>query len=555
LPDFYDLSGEGTVCSGGFAMTQPAGLKGCIALGMLLLLACAEIASGTATVPNRYVFNRVDLSVGAQPVSVAAGDFNGDGQLDLAVLYQNSNKISILLGKPDGTFGSPTDVAIPATGILGPKSIVAADFNKDGKLDLAVALGTTGSLQSLSSGFAVLLGNGDGTFQTAVEYATSLDAVSLASADFNGDGVPDIAVATGMGLQIFLANGDGTFRSGATYFPNSPGCDTDCVLVVTGDFNGDGKPDLAESFPSPHTVSILLGVGDGTFQIGENLFTDNSQVQGDTHAPGLAVGDFNGDGIADLAAANSDSVSVLLGDGMGNFQLKFSYTNLDGKPVSVVAADFNRDGKMDIAVSMDSIGPNPGDVLLLLGNGDGTLATPGLLSAVAFDGNPFGLISADFNGDGQPDIAVADEGSSTISVSLNSGGTLLNMQGYATLSAAQSTVTPSTVLAGDFNGDGKVDLLVSEGQNSGYSVLFGNGDGTFQLFTNGPPTGSMAPFVGVTGDFNGDGNLDAVAVSGTTAAILLGRGDGTFGYSLFYGTPPMFSLSLPRPAISMAMAS
>ncbi len=178
---------------------------------------------------------------------------------------------------------------------LQPDSVAVGDYNRDGKLDLAVAKGG-------SNGVSILLGNGDGTFQTAVNYSVN-NPQSVAVGDFNGDGKLDLAVAKGgsNGVSILLGNGDGTFQTAVNYSVNNP------QSVAVGDFNGDGKLDLAVSNSASNTVSILLGNGDGTFQAAEDYSVGSNPLS-------VAVGDFNGDGKLDLAAANSASntVSILL---------------------------------------------------------------------------------------------------------------------------------------------------------------------------------------------------------------------------------------------------
>jgi hypothetical protein len=236
-------------------------------------------------------------------LGIAVGDFTGDGVPDLVTsnFGDVSNSISIMLGTGTGAFQPHADYA---AGSL-PESTVSADFNGDGKLDLAVA--------SYETGVSILLGNGDGTFQPAISYATGAYPLWIAAADFNDDGKQDLVVPNSGAntVSILLGNGDGTFQPHVDY---PVGIVPDAVAI--GDFNGDGKPDLAVSnavctfllSTCPRgTVSILLGNGDGTFQPGVAYLVGISPV-------GLAVADLNGDGGADLAVANtfSNSVSLLL---------------------------------------------------------------------------------------------------------------------------------------------------------------------------------------------------------------------------------------------------
>jgi hypothetical protein len=237
---------------------------------------------------------------------VAVGDFNGDGKLDLAVagygLYLDSygywhdfdETVRVLLGKGDGTF-QPAQ-AFPAG--YSPQCVAVGDFNGDGKFDLAVA--------NLIGGVSVLLGKGDGTFLPAQGYAAGVGPVSVAVGDFNGDGKQDLAVANkgnipdNGSVSVLLGKGDGTFLPAQTYAAGSY-----AYAVAVGDFNGDGIPDLAVAAA---TVRVLLGKGDGTFQT-----TNVSYIAG-IHTSSVAVGDFNGDGKPDLAVSNFYGVSILLND-------------------------------------------------------------------------------------------------------------------------------------------------------------------------------------------------------------------------------------------------
>jgi protocatechuate 3,4-dioxygenase beta subunit len=224
---------------------------------------------------------------------VTTGDFNGDGKLDLAVANEMSNTVSILLGNGDGTFQTAVNYDVGSY----PRSVTAGDFNGDGKLDLAVA-------NYFSSNVSILLGNDDGTFQTAVNYSAGTNPSSVTTGDFNGDGKLDLAVANSGGntVSILLGNGDGTFQTAMNY-----GVGTNPFSVTTGDFNGDGKLDLAVANSGGNTVSILLGNGDGTFQTAVSYGVGSYPYI-------VTTGDFNGDGKLDLAVTNgsSNNVSILL---------------------------------------------------------------------------------------------------------------------------------------------------------------------------------------------------------------------------------------------------
>src|SRR2546430_2429081 len=232
----------------------------------------------------------VTFDAGKNPLSIAVGDFDGDARLDLAVA--NSDSVSVLLGNGDGTF----QTAVKYDAGSYPSSVVAGDLNGDKQPDLAVVN---------SDGVSVLLGNGDGTFQSAVNFAVGSAPYSLAVGDFNADGKADLAVACAVPAQVsvLVCNGGGNIQAAVHY---GTGAYPD--FVVMADFDGDALLDLAVSNFNSTNVSVLFGRGDGTFKAAINY--DAGPVP-----YSVGVGDFNGDGQPDLAVANkfSTTVSVILG--------------------------------------------------------------------------------------------------------------------------------------------------------------------------------------------------------------------------------------------------
>jgi hypothetical protein len=241
------------------------------------------------------------------------GDFNGDGLQDLAVANSGSNSVSVLLGNGDGTFQEPRNFAVGSN----PSSVAVGDFNGDGVQDLALA--NAGSSPYYRNGsISILLGTGSGDFTAAQTMAAGDTPASIAIADFNGDGTSDLVIVNsgyweedgsggydfvaGTTSRLLLGSGDGTFRSGVVV-----GVGLAPRFVAVGDFNGDGLPDLAVANEYSNNVSVLLGYGDGTFQTARNFGVERRPYS-------VAVGDFNGDGLQDLAVANSgsNSVSVLI---------------------------------------------------------------------------------------------------------------------------------------------------------------------------------------------------------------------------------------------------
>jgi hypothetical protein len=337
---------------------------------------------------------------------------------------------------------------------------------------------------------------------TKTNYAAGTAAVSVTAGDFNHDGKLDLAVANfnSNNISVLLGNGDGTFQTAVNYPVG-----TNPVSVTVGDFNGDGKLDLAVANNNSNNVSVLLGNGDGTFQTAVNYPVGIKPFS-------VTASDFNGDGKVDLAVANGNSynVSVLLGNGDGIFQPAVNYAAGDG-PLSVAVGDFNADGKLDLAVANN----NGSNLSVLLGNGDGTFQPPVNYGVSGL--NPRSVVVADFNGDGKLDLAVANYGNNTISVLLGNGdGTFQAAVSYD----VSANLGPQSVTVGDFNGDGKLDLAVAltrdsnpSGNGTGYklNVLLGNADGTFQRETE--YAAGCSPGSVTVGDFNGDGRIDLAAAN------------------------------------------
>jgi hypothetical protein len=373
--------------------------------------------------------------------------------------------------------GSPALIFLPAVGYDSggnATAVAVGDVNGDGKPDLVLANGL--AIYDEPGTVSVLLGNGDGTFQTAVTYSTGTGgASSVAIGDVNGDGKPDLVVAGGA-VSVLLGNGDGTFQPAMTYGVGANGTDS----VAVADVNGDGKPDVlaaigCETEPcSEGGFSVLLGNGDGTFQA---PLVYNS---GGYNSLSIAVGDVNGDGALDVVVTNicrdydhncnpPGEAAVFLGNGNGTFQAPVVYSSGGAYASSVTISDLNGDGYPDLVISNECQSVNSktlcdsaGGVSVLLNNGNGTFQT-----AVSYNsGGDYGVWGtvADVNGDGKPDLVVSNSCTLGSCGSTGQFGVLLG-NGDGTFQAPFSFVWGSYGLfaIADVNGDGKPDLLVARG--------------------------------------------------------------------------------------------
>jgi hypothetical protein len=354
------------------------------------------------------------FATGVGPVSVTSADFNMDGRIDLAVANATSGTVSVLLGNGDGTFSPFVTLTAGTT----PSQVLSTDFNGDGKPDLVVS-------NSGSNNATVFLGNGDGSFQSGVPYAVGTLPSSIALADFNNDGKVDVMAANNSGgtISFVYGDGDGTLGTTATI---SVGVAN--AFVAAGDFNNDGYADVAVADTATNVVWILLGKGNGQFQAPVS-FTAGTTPES------IATGDFNGDGKLDLAVANSASanVTVLLGNGDGTFQNEVPYPTGAGTQY-VAVGDFNGDGILDLAATGQS-----GNVAILIGNGNGTFQTAASFSAGSTGSEPVSLTVNNFNGDGTDQIAVASKAVNTVSVLLDSPATLTAIAGNNQSAFAGST--------------------------------------------------------------------------------------------------------------------
>lgn len=381
-------------------------------IAMLAVAVATAIASPTAgAAPRRQdappvfvVASGSPIAVADFPVAVATGDFDGDGKPDFVVETKPSGtnaagSLTAYLGNGDGSFHPSVTQSVPNATYFD--RIAVGDFNRDGKLDLAL---------TTSGGAIVLLGNGNGAFHPAPASSPALASYPTIG-DLNGDGIPDL-VASVYGsakntFSVYLGVGDGSFRLA----PSLPTADVSVGLVaLIHDLNGDGIPDLvfaaSESVTSPRNgTRVLLGNGNGTFRLGSFIPSSGSYGGG-----AVALGKFAGNDTLDLLTSDG---TVLRSNGDGTFTIVATTPDVF-LPVYTVVADFDGDGKLDVA---KPDGSREYYVYLLVNNGDGTFAPPSRAAQVH---GPDVLGVGDFDGDGRLDL-VAITGTSAVSVLLNHG--------------------------------------------------------------------------------------------------------------------------------------
>ncbi|HVR27177.1 MAG TPA: FG-GAP-like repeat-containing protein [Candidatus Polarisedimenticolia bacterium] len=526
---------------------------------------------GTFTLGTNYSITPNNLAGGT------LADVNGDGKLDVVVVDQSSPAhVWTVLGNGDGTFQSPTSVAL--SGAAG-SNVVFADFNGDGFLDLAdldfstnqVTIYLSTSATTYASGvspggadrpcsmtagdltgdnkpeivtancnsdnISVYVNNGDGSFQPEFPYSGALNVAqgdvanvwpeAVTIADVNGDGKADIISSNidSSDVTILLGNGDGTVQEPTIGYviggyPRSP--------AIVADFNGDGFADILIT-DNEFSLVYLKGYGDGTFRSALNYYAPIKDNQS-PYSYGIATGDFNGDGIPDFVIGNCcDStvgVTVFLSRPDGSMQTGVNY-GAGGSLNYVAVADFNGDGKLDIAAADNGNGV----VQIFNGLGDGTFSTGSTFATDITNSYPQGLLAGDFNHDGHPDLAVENY-SQNVGILINDGtGGFLAPVNYSL-----SNYSYQGIGTADLKGDGNLDLVIPFNNGSAIAILLGNGDGTFQAETDltvGLNPGSVA-----IADLNGDGKLDLAATTsqyGSTGVdVAFGNGDGTFQTPVFY---------------------
>ncbi len=432
---------------------------------LLVLLLVAMSAVAQSVPPLRFAPS-AKYPVGSKVTRIATGDLNGDGKPDIVVCDQNNHNIYVLLNKGDGTLLAPVPYSLGNLGNAGPNSIVIADFNKDNKLDVAVATNSNGNV-------LVFLGNGDGTLQSPLTSATNLSPTSLKIGDVNKDGKLDLLVGGNGGAAILLGKGDGTFDISTATLPLDNGIISMPVLA-SADVNGDGLPDIIGGVISgvgQHAgLSVYLANPDGSFQNPVTYQSNFAQVSS------MLLVDVNGDSKLDAVVASpGGGVNlVFLGKGDGTFQPPlFWYAGSMAQ--GLATADFNGDGKPDIAnANANSLAPPsfpPVDgfgATVTAGAGDGNQDNPTQIQ-IEVGATGTDIVTADFNGDGLPDLATVDL--DHVSIFLN--GSSMNV----TASASPSPVPPAQAYT--------LNATVTSASGSGPvptgSVTFIQGGGSLEL--------------------------------------------------------------------------
>ena len=483
---FGDLNGDGRI---DLVTANPASDTVAILLG-----------SGDGSFQNQQ-----RLVVGDNPLFVAVADINGDSKFDIIAANRNSGDVSVLLGNGDGSFQPQLRYTAGDGSFLGPVAVAIADINGDGRLDLVSRI-------NVSNDIAILLGNGDATFQAQLRVPVGVSPTAVAVADMNGDNRMDLIVTTSANVvTVLFGNGDGSFQTPQSYpVGSSP------ASLTAVDANGDGIADIVTANLFSRDVSVLLGNGDGTLQT-EQRFSVGLRPSS------IVAASIDGDSAVDLVLANSgfDNVTILYGNGNGTFRSRRAFAVGDA-PLAVTVADFNGDGKLDIAAANRS----SNDLSILQGNGDGSFQ---IQQRVAVGSSLAAVVTADLNADGRLDVVTANSSTDDVSILLSNGdGTFQPEQRYVVGD------TPFALAVGDFNGDGKFDVAAANTLSRDISVLLGIGDGSFQpqqRFLLGYP--AIGPSSIAVADLNGDGKADLVAGrnlegNGDNVIVFIGNGDGTF---------------------------
>jgi hypothetical protein len=502
-----------------------------VLLSVLLPSGIAEGATPLFLVGPSVTLPQIDQVLpSATAPTFLPGDFNGDGLPDsVALLASDGSDVAAagILVLLNSKGNAPTPIVTPLS-TCNYATMATADLNKDGKLDLVLYCGAN-YVQSL-------LGNGDGTFQTPILAQTPTYPRIFALADFNGDGLPDLAYLTSTGFCIALNQGGGHFGNSQSYPLAGAG---NFASIATGDFNGDGKQDLIFAMGAG-PAAYLLGNGDGTFGAAENVSGTVQQI---------AVGDFNRDGYSDLAYFTPDlnsingqpgivvngppGIVVLLGGSGGLAATGVEIAATGSAPSFLTATSLTGSGNLDLVLGNNNGAitlAQPSNTVIFLGDGKGGFNGPMSYAAKSV----YGVV--DLNGDGFPDLAgVAIPGANVLPYAAGNGDGTFQAPPNTPNGQASQAITVA-----DMNGDGLADAILFD-LTGRPQVFLGRGDGRFTPV----PNSSLpeAPGFIIAADFNGDGKIDVVSIlpgtvypeDGPTTtsgavAVYLGDGDGTLTF-------------------------
>lgn len=467
------------------------------------------------------------ISIPSAASAVVAADLDGDGRVDLAAALRELNQVVALEQGDGGSFTTRT-IEVGSQ----PSDLVAADFDGDGDLDLAVGLAVDGNVTLLRRG----ADDGYDAETIVVDIDRTVASAGVAfrtivlAADFNGDELPDLAVANTFSrdVAVLLSDDDG-FRT-----PLRTGVARAIVALDAGDLNGDGRPDLiaANDDGATHGLAVRIGRGNGTFRQ-----ATRPPAGSDPHA--ITTADLNSDGRLDLISTSFSGVTIQLGAGDGAFAPAMRIAA--DQPQAVVAGDFNRDGRPDLAATFPFRGADSqvdNRLGVWVGLGDGTFRDAVFYATGQL---PLDLVAADWNGDGALDIATANGASNDIRVHLGSGDGV-----FAAAATLAAGLQPSAITTEDIDGDGKSDLLVANELSDNLTIWFGNGNGQFgrkvELLVGDAPIDVLAA------DLDGDDRIDFVSADRAAGALsfLFQEDGGTFTrQSLAIGEGPRSLALLP----------
>ncbi|CAF4135376.1 unnamed protein product [Adineta steineri] len=472
---------------------------------------------GNGTFSSQTIYSTGNDS---RPRDVAAGDFNNDGQLDIAVANYYGFNIGIFLGYGNGSFFNQQ--TYPTGNHSNPRSVALGDFNNDSRLDIAVA-------NYDGSNMGVFLGYGNGTFADQITYSVPAGTgpYDIAIGDVNNDDHQDIIITIYaiQSILIFLGGGDGVFLQGNTY---STGSGSEPLSTAVGDLNNDNQLDIIVSNCGTNNVIVFIGEGDGTFPVQRTYSTGNNSCPTWT-----ALGDINNDSIIDIIVADNGTnmIGVFLGSSYITGILEDTYsTGSSPHPHGLALGDFNHDGQLDIIIANYDLN----NVGVLLGYTNGTFPLQTIFSTgdLSF---PTSVAVDDLNDDNELDIIVANSATENIGILYGYGnGSFASLDLYSTGVGS----IPQAVTTGDFNNDKKLDIAIVDSGTNRVVTLIKYDTGSFQKQITFSTGLGSAPNAVAVADLNNDGWLDFVAVNSGSGnvGVFLGLSNGTFSNQTIYST-------------------